>query len=107
MDPTLFEQLLYEEEGTTLDFKAEQYRFARASDNDKSEFLKDIIGFANALRRTDAYILIGVHEVRGGRSDVMGIGEQLDDHSLQQFVASLTNRTVRFGYEAFTFGGKH
>ena len=35
------------EEGPTLDFKREQYRFDKASDEDKSELLKDILAFAN------------------------------------------------------------
>ncbi len=70
MDNVLFERLLYEEEGPTLDFKRDQYRFAKATDSDKSELLKDILGFANAWRRSDAYILIGVEDVRGGRGNV-------------------------------------
>ena len=108
MTPDLFERLLYEEESTTLDFKKEQYRFAKASDEDKSELLKDILGFANAWRRSEAYILIGVEDVRGGRGNVVGIPatDHLDDHSLQQFVNNLTNRPVRFHYEAFGFEGK-
>jgi hypothetical protein len=108
MDQALFERLLYEEESTTLDFKNEQYHFAKAGENEKSELLKDIIGFANAWRRSEAYILIGVDEVRGGRSNVVGIvkTDHLDDHSLQQFVNSLANRPVRFAYEAFGFEGK-
>src|SRR5262245_22353300 len=108
MHDTLFERLLYEEESTTLDFKKEQYRFAKATDEDKSELLKDILGFANAWRRSEAYILIGVEDVRGGRGNVVGIPatDQLDDHSLQQFVNNLTNRPVRFHYEAFGFEGK-
>jgi hypothetical protein len=108
MDVLLFERLLYEEESPTLDFKKHQYQFAKASDSDKSELLKDIIGFANAWRRSEAYILIGVEEVRGGRSNVIGIAEaeHLNDHTLQQFVNNLTNRPVRFHYEAFGFQGK-
>jgi hypothetical protein len=103
----LFEQLLYEEESTTLDFKKEQYRFAKATEDEKSELLKDILGFANAWRRSEAYILIGVEDLRGGRGNVVGIpsADHLDDHSLQQFVNSLTNRAVRFHYEAFGFEG--
>ncbi|MCH7994342.1 MAG: ATP-binding protein, partial [Planctomycetes bacterium] len=83
-----------------------QYPFANAKE--KSELLKDILGFVNAWRRSDAYILIGVEEVRGGLHKVIGITatEQLADHSLQQFVNSLTNRPVRFQYEAFDFEGK-
>ncbi len=108
MNKELFERLLYEEENATLDFKKEQYRFARATDNEKSELLKDILGFANAWRRSEAYILIGVDDVRGGRGNVVGISpsNHLDDHSLQQFVNNLTNQPVRFHYEAFGFEGK-
>lgn len=108
MDDTLFERLLYEEEGPTLDFKREQYRFPKATDEEKSELLKDILGFANAWRRSEAYILIGVEDIRGGRGNVVGIppSDHLDDHSLQQFVNSLTNRPVLFHYAAFGFEGK-
>ena len=41
MNNELFERLLYEEESTTLDFKKEQYRFAKATDDEKSELLKE------------------------------------------------------------------
>jgi predicted HTH transcriptional regulator len=107
MDAALFEVLLHEEEGNTLDFKRDQYRFVKASLEDKAELLKDLLGFANALRRADAYILIGVEDIRGSRGNVVGISEHLDDHSLQQFVAHNTNRTLHFHYEALTFEGKN
>jgi len=108
MDKDLLEKLLFEEESATLDCKREQYPFAKATDEEKSELLKDIIGFANAWRRSDAYILIGVEDVRGGRSKIVGIPAtaHLDDHSLQQFVNNLTNQPVRFHYEAFGFEEK-
>jgi hypothetical protein len=108
MNNELFERLLYEEENTTLDFKKEHYRFAKATDDEKSELLKDILGFSNAWRRSEAYILIGVEDVRGGRGNVVGIPatDHLNDHSLQQFVNNLTNQPVRFHYEAFGFEGK-
>src|SRR5258705_13954490 len=108
MNKELFERLLYEEEGPTLDFKKEQYRFVKASEDEKSEILKDILGFVNTWRRSEAYILIGVEDIRGERKHVVGIPatDQLDDHSLQQFVNNLTNQPVRFRYEAFQFEGK-
>ena len=106
MDSALFESLLHEDESETLDFKKKQYAFSKATDYEKSELLKDILGFANAWRRTDAYILIGVDEVCGGRSRVTGITGHLQDHALQQFVHSRTNRRVSFGYRAFEFEGK-
>jgi hypothetical protein len=105
MDNAMVEQLLHEEEGPALDFKRDQYPFAKATDEEKAELLKDILGFANAWRRTDAYILIGVKEVRGGRSHVHGVAEHLNDHSLQQFINHLTNRPLRFQYEAVTVDG--
>lgn len=108
MNIGLFETLIYEEESTTLDFKKQQYRFSKESEDVKSELLKDILGFANAWRRSDAFILIGVKEVRGGRGEVVGLehSEHLDDHVLQQFVNNRTNRPIRFHYEAFEFEGK-
>jgi len=106
MNSKTLEQLLYEEEGTMLDFKRDQYPFSKVSDEEKSELLKDILGFANAWRRTEAYILIGIQEVQGGKSIVYGISDHLADHALQQFVNNLTNRPLQFGYEAFEYEGK-
>jgi len=68
MTDELFERLLYEEESVTVDFKREQYPFAKATDDEKAELLKDILGFSNAWRRSEAYILIGVEDIRGGRA---------------------------------------
>jgi len=96
----LIEQLLYEEEGTSLDFKREQYPFAGETPDVKSELLKDILAFANSWRRSDAYILIGVSEVPGSRSQVVGATDHLDDANLQQFVNSKTQRPVTFSYRA-------
>lgn len=106
MTPELIEKLLNEEEGVMLDFKREQYRFTRATDKEKSELLKDILAFANAWRTSDAYILIGVEEIKGGRSKIVGINEYFDDSRLQQFVNSKTNRPVDFSYENYVFEGK-
>lgn len=106
IDNNLIESLLYEEEGVELDLKRDQYKFAKATDEEKSELLKDILAFANAWRRSDGYILIGVQEVKGGRSNVAGISDLLDDASVQQFVNSKTNRPVIFSYQNLQFEGK-
>jgi predicted HTH transcriptional regulator len=58
------EELLNEDESSTLDFKRDQYPFDGATDEQKGELLKDILAFANAWRRTDAYILVGVKDLR-------------------------------------------
>jgi hypothetical protein len=95
---SLIDTLLFEEEGTALDFKRDQYPFANADDRQKSELLKDILAFANTWRRSDAYILIGIEEVRGGPSMAYGVTSHLDDARLQQFVNTKTNRPIEFSY---------
>lgn len=102
----MIEELLYEEESSTLDFKQEQYAFINANDYQKSELLKDILAFANAWRRNDAYILIGIEEVKGGRSNVLGIENDLDDANLQQFVNYKTQRPIHFEYKNAQIDGK-
>ncbi|MEM6431976.1 MAG: ATP-binding protein [Deinococcota bacterium] len=103
MDDELFESLLYQEESAYLDFKRDQYPFDKATDKQKSKLLKDLLAFANSWRRADAYILIGVEEVRGGRSKVVGLQEHLLNRNLQQFVSSKTNRPLEFDYLPYNF----
>ena len=105
MNTNLLDQLLNESESSYLDFKRKQYSFEGTDDDTKSELLKDILAFANAWRRTDAYILIGVEEVRGGRNKVLGISKHLEDHSLQQFVNSKTQQPITFSYIPISFEG--
>lgn len=101
----LIESLLWEEEGPTLDFKQKQYPFANATDEQKSELLKDILAFTNAFRRNDAFILLGVKDVKGARSEVVGVSEQIDDAHLQQLVNGKTQRPVNFAYKAAEHDG--
>ena len=42
--------------------------------------------------------LIGVEEVKGGRSEFVGVENHLDDANLHQFVNSKTNRPAEFSY---------
>ena len=105
IDKNLLEQLLHEEEGSALDFKEDQYPFVGADDKAKSEILKDILAFSNAWRRTTAYVLIGVEEVKGGRSRIVGVNTHLDDAHLHQFVNSKTNRDIEFSYQPFRAEG--
>ena len=105
INEALIERLLNEHESDTLDFKERQYAFPRGSDFEKSELLKDILAFANTARKTDAFILIGVKEVKGGVSIPVGINDSIDDASLQQFVNSKTQRSVMFSYHERSFQG--
>jgi len=56
-------------------------------------------------RRSDAYILIGVEEVKGGRCNVIGVINHFDDASIQQFVNSKTNHPLNFSYQVSPFEG--
>ena len=101
MDHQLLKQLLHEAEGPNLDFKRDQYLFQKATNETKGELLKDILAFANAWRRTTAYILIGVEERQERRSRIVGVASHLEDASLQQFVNSKTQRPIEFSYQRF------
>jgi len=105
MDQSLLEGLLNEEESSSLDFKREQYAFDSATDDAKSELLKDVLAFANAWRRDDAYVLVGVEEVRGSRSRPIGVSVHLEDANLQQFVTSKTQKPLRLAYQVLRVDG--
>lgn len=103
---TTVEALLWENESASLDFKEAQYPFAGATDDEKGEIIKDILAFANAFRREDAFILLGVREMHGGRAEVVGVEQHLPDASLQQLVNSKTNRPVEFSYHSLDLDGQ-
>lgn len=98
-------QILWQSESDTLDFKRDQYPFDDASDEQRSELLKDILAFANGWRSVPARILIGVDEVKHGRSTPVGC-EHLTNRTLQTFVNSKVNRPIQFFYDAYDFDGK-
>lgn len=102
----IVERLLFEAELDALDFKSEQYPFSSATDEDKSELLKDILAFTNSWRRSDGYVLIGVKEVKGEQAEVVGIATSLDDAHLQQFINGKTQRPFRFAYRELQIRGK-
>lgn len=102
----LIDMLLYQGEGTALDFKRDQYPFDGASDTVKAKLLKDILAFANSWRDETAYILIGVQEVPGARGIVVGVNQHLADASLQQFVNTKIQRPLTFLYSGIEFEGK-
>ena len=99
------EALLYEDEGSTLDFKQEQYRLD--TDDEKGELIKDILAFTNAWRHADAYIVIGVEDNPGGRARILGVTHHLRDADLQQLVNSKTNQPITFSYRSERVDGKN
>ena len=105
LDLQILENLLHQPEGPALEFKQAQYPFVDATHTEKSELLKDILALANSWRLTTAYLLIGVLEVPGGRSEVLGVKDHLDDANLHQFVNSKTQRPVQFSHQQFLVEG--
>ncbi|WP_052321210.1 AlbA family DNA-binding domain-containing protein [Pseudomonas fluorescens] len=101
-DESLIERLLYSGEGVTLDYKVQQYPHDGASNDDKSELLKDILAFSNAWRDETAYILIGVSN---DTQDLVELDKDLDDSRLQQFINGKTNVPVHFSYRSLTYLG--
>jgi hypothetical protein len=98
--------LRYKSEGTDLDFKSDQYLFVGATDEKKSEMLKDILAIANAWRDGTGYILVGFKEQKPPPALVVGITSSLDDASLQQFVNAKLNPKLKFHYEEISYEGK-
>ena len=93
-----FNILCFQGKSNCVDYKRAQYAFQGASDAQKAELLKDILCFANAFRRSTAYILIGVDEDVSGLGVIHGIddNEVIDDAQLQQFINSKTNKRIPF-----------
>lgn len=105
----LIEQLRNKGEGSDLDYKSERPAFVKASDNDKSEFLKDILALANAYRDGTAYILFGFMENVPHPAEVVGLPADgtIDDARVQQFVNEKLETKLHFRYEERLFDGKH
>ncbi|MBT1155886.1 ATP-binding protein [Aminobacter anthyllidis] len=105
----LLEELHYRGEGSDLDYKAERYPFAKASDEEKSELLKDILALANTHRDRTAYILMGFKENPPHPAEVVGLSPEgaIDDARLQEFVNGKLETKLVFRYEERLFNGQH
>lgn len=105
---SLLKELRFKGEGSDLDYKAERYRFAGASDDEKSEMLKDILAFANAHREGPAHILLGFRENPPHPAEVTGLPSEgaIDDSRLQEFVNSKLNAKLEFRYEEGLLGDR-
>lgn len=106
IDNQLLDALRYKSEGTDLDFKSTQYRFAGGNESEKSEMLKDILAIANAWREGTGYILLGFKDNRPDLAEVVGISENVDDSRLQQFVNGKVRPKLTFRYEEHLYQGK-
>jgi len=105
-DTEILKSLLKQNEGITLDFKRQQYKFQKTNDYQKSELLKDILAFSNTYRTTDAFILIGVEEIKGNDNKVIGVNDHLNESNIQEFINQKTNKPVSFTYNTIEFDNK-
>lgn len=107
LSDALLEELRHRGEGSDLDYKAERYPFAGATDETKSELLKDILAFANAHRSGTAYIVMGFKDLQAMPAEVIGLdpSNAIDDSRIQQFVNEKLNRKLEFRYEEQLFSG--
>jgi len=110
MTSELLEHLLFEEESTILDFKREEYVILKEQgarwEEGRAELIKDLLAFANASRRADAYIILGAAKRPGARAELIGISREIDDAKVQQIVNSRLNRPVTFSYRHVTYADK-
>lgn len=107
MSPPDITTLLNMSESDALDFKSGQYEFWNpATDDEKSELLKDIIAFANSFKTGDAFIVIGVTEKNQRKDQVVGVTAHLKDNEVQQFVNAKTNRRIAFLVHSTTAEGQ-
>lgn len=96
MDTIPLNSLLHRSESETLDFKRELLPFSKATNDQKTELLKDILSMANAWKDSDAYIVIGVEEENGRAKKICGANATITDAEVQQFVNSHTTRAISF-----------
>lgn len=104
MDERLFHEILSNPESELLDFKKEQYRLS--NDIVKSEFIKDVVSFANTKRAKTAYIVVGVSKPPKGGIDLVGVSGHHDDSTLQQIVKDKIDPVPQFLYQSFTYQNK-
>lgn len=102
MNDTIFESWLYELESDSLDFKRDQYKFAGATNEEKSELLKDIIAMANSWSKNKKFIVIGIKESSEKPNNLVGVNDHIDDAALQEFVNSKVSGICKFEYKSFT-----
>jgi len=77
-DRELIPLLLSRMESDILDFKKSQYRIGQVASNEqKSDLIKDIICMANTPRPEPAYIVIGVVAENGGSPGIPVMGPKM------------------------------
>lgn len=93
----------YENENTSLDFKAVQY-----SKDKKEDFIKDVMAMANADVDEDRYIIIGVKLNNDGEREFVGVDkkELVDQSNYQQLIRENIEPDITLEYLPIEFNHK-
>ena len=100
-----FELLLIRNEGETIDFKREQYDIINAPDDSKAKFVKDIISFANTIRKESAFIVLGVESTENAKV-FHGLNKHIDDAILQDQLKTRVFPFPHFVYKNVSYKGQ-
>ncbi|MEG7965560.1 ATP-binding protein [Bacillus cereus group sp. Sample30] len=92
----------YEREGTSLDFKREQYQ----KENNK-DLIKDIMSMANAPTKGEKYIIVGVKDKTDGTKEFHSISREsfVDQATYEQIIRENIEPTIEFSYFPFELDG--
>ena len=104
MSAELKQIIEYESEGANLDFKKEEYNLGK--NPKKNEFLKDISAFANHPSDSDKYIIIGIKEKDGIKSEPFEIINLTDEATYQQFIYDNIEPKINFEYKSTIYKDK-
>ena len=99
-----FDNLIkYENENTSLDFKAIQYKKIQHED-----LIKDIMSMANADVENDRYIIIGVSHKSSGDREILNIKERdfIDSSKYQQIIRENIEPDIKLEYFSYKHEGK-
>src|SRR5713101_6592823 len=98
----LNELIKFENENTSLDFKAKQYVKPFGA------LIKDILSMANASISADRHIIVGVKHYPDGDREYPGIEENefMDSATYHQLIRENVEPEVHFDYLPYSFEGK-
>jgi hypothetical protein len=101
-----FGKLLSMEEGTTLDFKREHYKFLKdKAVEETASFIKDVVSLSNTIRNDSGYIVFGVG-YQNGKKELVGIDISVDDAILQEKIKSKVYPRPNFNYFEIDFNNQ-
>lgn len=107
MNRELFEKLIKEDEGNTLDFKEYFYDFSGSTKIEKEQkqcsFIKDFLAFTNTIRERSAFIIIGVKD---GTKELIGMDRLHDGNEIATVLEGRLDKIPEYHYENFKYDEK-